>query len=460
MTTTKNSRHWLLLVSLFAFGFAANTVRAQQPSPSPLVRSTGIVTPVNAPPTPAGAAGYPTMPDDIVPPLPADATAFSTQGALFETPDGRVIYGQSLDQGFNPASAIKVATTFAAFRKYGPDYRFPLTVWTNGALDSTTGTIAGDIIVSGRDFSFNYEQAVQLARDLNKQGIRTVTGDLVVSQEFTLNFDGNNQRSGEVLYDSLDAKRRPARVKKSWAKYQASAGDADTSSPNVEVLGSVYVDNVPLNARKVLEHRSSRLVDIAKVMLCYSNNFMAEEMGETIGGPAGLDNFLTRELGLQAQEVQLASTSGLGVNRITPRAMMKILRGTRTELARHRLTLSDIMPVAGVDPGTLAGRYTQFPSKGSVIGKTGTLIQTDAGASALIGQLNTAQGEVLFVILNMRGNARTFRKSQDALVTSVQNMYGGPLAFNYRPDSVTQKLLRTETDASSNAEEIDPKQQR
>jgi D-alanyl-D-alanine carboxypeptidase/D-alanyl-D-alanine-endopeptidase (penicillin-binding protein 4) len=187
---------------------------------------------------------------------------------------------------------------------------------------------------------------------------------------------------------------------------------------------------------------------------------MAEEMGETVGGPAGLDNFLTRELGLQAHEVQLASTSGLGVNRITPRAMMKILRGTQKELARYRLGFSDIMPVAGVDPGTLSGRYTQFPAKGSVVGKTGTLIQTDAGASALVGEMNTSQGQVLFVIFNMKGNVRTFRKNQDILVGSIQNMYGGALAFNYRPDSVTQKLLRTETDAATNTEEIDPNQRR
>jgi D-alanyl-D-alanine carboxypeptidase/D-alanyl-D-alanine-endopeptidase (penicillin-binding protein 4) len=457
--TTKITSRWLLAAALLVIGSAPGLLRAQQPASTPLVIPTGKVTPVNPPPAGSAAAGYSAMPDDITPVLPRDAV-FSNQGALFETVDtSQVIYGQALDQGFNPASAIKVATTFAAFRKYGPEYRFPLTVWTNGQIDPATGTVAGDLIVSGRDFSFNYEHAVLLARDLNKQGIRTVTGDLVVSQEFTLNFDANTQRSGEVLYDSLDAKRRPTRVKKSWTKYQTAVGDADASSPNVEVLGAVYVDNVPLNARKVLERRSPRMTDIAKVMLCYSNNFMAEEMGETIGGPAGLDNFLTRELNLQPSDVQLASTSGLGVNRITPRAMMKILRGMRQELARYRMTFADIMPVAGVDPGTLEKRYTLFPSKGSVVGKTGTLPVTDGGASALVGEMNTAQGPVLFVIFNIKGNVRTFRKNQDALVSSIQNMYGGALAFNYRPDGVMQKLLRTETDAALNAEEMEPNQQ-
>jgi D-alanyl-D-alanine carboxypeptidase/D-alanyl-D-alanine-endopeptidase (penicillin-binding protein 4) len=444
-----------MLVALAALALAQVSVQAQQPTP--LIRETSKVSPVtSAPAAPAGPAGYVAMPDDVIPALPQD-TVISNQGALFETLDGHIIFGQALDQGFNPASAIKVATTFAAFRKYGPDYRFPLTVWTNGALDQSTGTITGDLIISGRDLSFNYEQAVQLARDLNKQGIRTVTGDLVVSHEFTLNFDASAERSGGVLYDSLDAKRRPVRVKRSWQNYKTAVGDADQTDPNVSVLGAVYVDNIPLHARQVLVRRSSRLADIAKVMLCYSNNFMAEQLGETVGGPVGLDNFLTRELGLRPEEVQLASTSGLGVNRITPRAMMKILRGTRQELARYGMTFADIMPVAGIDPGTLQGRFTQFPSRGSVVGKTGTLPQTDNGASALVGQMNTPQGEVLFVVFNMRGNVRTFRRNQDALIGSVQNMYGGPVAFNYNPAAVTRKLLQTQTDAA-NAEEMEPKQ--
>ncbi len=453
MMAQKLLSRWLLSVSLaFALFGGATAVVSAQGGPGSLVRPTSINTAIVPSPP-----GYPATPEDIVPTLPAETT-FSNQGALFETLDGRVVYGQAMDQGFNPASAIKVATTFAVFQKYGPEHRFSLTMWTNGSLDNQTGTINGDLVVSGRDPSFNYEHAVLLARDLNKQGIRNVTGDLIVSQEFTLNFDNSPQRSGETLYDALDASRRPARIKKSWAVYRQTVGDVDATDPNVSVLGNVYVDNIPLNAHQLLTRRSSRLVDIAKVMLCYSNNFMAEELGETVGGPVGLRNFLMREAGLRPEEVQLASTSGLGVNRVTPRAMMRILRGFRKELAKNRLTFSDVMPVAGVDPGTLARRYTQFPSRGSVVGKTGTLPQTDSGASALIGQLNTPQGEILFVVFNMRGAVAKFRANQDVLVSSIQNMYGGAVAFNYRPSSVTQKLLQTETDAA-NPDEVDPNNQ-
>src|ERR1043165_7741954 len=94
-------------------------------------------------------------------------------------------------------------------------------------------------------------------------------------------------------------------------------------------------------------HRSSKLVDVLKVLLCYSNNFMAERIGDALGGPQGVTTAVTKSLNINPDEVSLSSTSGLGINRVTPRAMMKILRGLRAELAKNKLTLSDILPVAG-----------------------------------------------------------------------------------------------------------------
>src|SRR5207244_2559664 len=125
------------------------------------------------------------------------------------------------------------------------------------------------------------------------------------------------------------------------------------SPPSVVVLGGVLVGSVPMGATPLLIHRSSRLVDLLKVMLCYSNNFMAERIGETLGGPETVRAVVTSQLKIDPEEFMIASTSGLGVNRVTPRAMMKVLRGLSAELTRNNLSLSDILPVAGIDPGTL-----------------------------------------------------------------------------------------------------------
>src|SRR5262249_14680746 len=48
-----------------------------------------------------------------------------SQGLLIESLDGRTVYAElNSNVGFNPASVIKVATSFAALSKFGPDYRF------------------------------------------------------------------------------------------------------------------------------------------------------------------------------------------------------------------------------------------------------------------------------------------------------------------------------------------------
>jgi D-alanyl-D-alanine carboxypeptidase/D-alanyl-D-alanine-endopeptidase (penicillin-binding protein 4) len=161
-------------------------------------------------------------------------------------------------------------------------------------------------------------------------------------------------------------------------------------------------------------------------------------------------------LAIPESEVQLSSVSGLGVNRVTPRAMMKIFRGLRNELQKHSLTPADIMPVGGIDPGTLEDRFTGPAWEGSVIAKTGTLVRTDGGASSLVGQMKTASGDVLlFVIMNQRGSVLRFRQNQDRLVMQVQNSRGGPKSFGYKPRVLAMKLADTQS-ISTSANEFEP----
>src|SRR5262245_33597832 len=111
---------------------------------------------------------------------------YGLQGALVETLAGTVVASQFPDQQFNPASAVKLATSLIALRTLGPQHRFATAVWTDGVIDRSTGTIAGNLYISGRDPSFHYEHAVLLASELNRLGITKVTGDLVVAPSFTM----------------------------------------------------------------------------------------------------------------------------------------------------------------------------------------------------------------------------------------------------------------------------------
>ena len=387
------------------------------------------------------------------------APVYGIQGVLIETLDGKIVSAQAPDQGFNPASSIKLATAFVALRTFGPNYRFTTGFWTDGPFDKASGQVQGNLYVTGGDPSFHHEHGVMIARQLNSLGIRTVTGDLIVAPGFTMNFNWSARGSGESLYDTLDATRRSSEAVRAWTYERTALGDLSSlqTVPSLSVMGDVYVGSVAPGAKLLLTHKSSKLTDVLKVLLCYSNNFMAERIGDSLGGKDSVMRQLVATLGIPPAEVQFASLSGLGVNRVTPQAMMKIFRGLRAELQKNKLSPSDIMPVAGIDPGTLEDRFTGPAWQGSVIAKTGTLVRTDGGASSLVGQMRTASGDtLLFVIMNQYGSVLRFRSNQDYLVMQVQNSRGGPKAFNYKPLALTMKLADTESISGSASSELSP----
>ena len=436
-------------VMVFALTLAQAAI-AQEPAPQ-------LPTPSPAPaqPTQAQTPGTPAEQSSAA----TERTLYGLQGVLVETLDGKQVASQSIDQQFNPASNIKLATALVALQTLGPDHRFATGVWTDGTFDKGTGKITGNLYISGRDPSFHYEHAIMIARELNRLGVKEVSGDLFVAPGFTMNFDSSAQRSGEQLYDTLDSTLRTSAATRAWNYERAVLKDHSSLEPvpSVAVMGGVDVSPVAPTAKLLLTHKSSKLVDILKVLLCYSNNFMAARIGESLGGTESVQQQLITRLGLGPTEIRLSSLSGLGVNRISPRVMMKILRGLRTELAKHGLNPSAIMPVAGIDPGTLEDRFTGLPWRGSVIAKTGTLVRTDGGVSSLVGQLRTARGEVLlFVIMNQSGSVSRFRENQDYLVMLIQNTRGGPKAFDYTPVTMAMQLSHTESSVAA-SEEYEPK---
>lgn len=420
---------WSVLMIVGAYSLAL----AQQPSPSPS-------------PSPSPEATETARP------------LYGLQGVLVETLDGKVVSSQSENEQFNPASTLKLATAYVALKTLGPSHRFATGVWTDGALDKTTGKLNGSLYISGRDPSFHYEHAILLARELNDLGIKEVSGDLIVAPGFTMNFSPSASRSGNELYDTLDSTLRSGAAMRAWNYERTLLNDRTSLEkvPSVAVMGAVAVSPVAPSAKLLLTQRSSKLVDILKVLLCYSNNFMADRIGEALGGPESVRLQLIADLQLAPDDLRISRLSGLGVNRASPRVMLKVYRALRAELKKSGLTPAAIMPVAGIDPGTLEDRFTGMAWRGSVIAKTGTLVRTDGGASSLVGQMRTANGEVLlFAIMNQRGSVSRFRENQDYLVMLVQNTRGGPKPFEYKPLMLTMQLSNTESTVAG-SEEYEP----
>src|SRR3979490_1920030 len=77
----------------------------------------------------------------VGPPLPGNngllqpafpPTIYGLQGVLAETVEGATLAAQSVDEKFNPASSIKLATSLVALQNFGPNHRFLTSVWASG----------------------------------------------------------------------------------------------------------------------------------------------------------------------------------------------------------------------------------------------------------------------------------------------------------------------------------------
>lgn len=378
-------------------------------------------------------------------PILADMEIPGFSGILVEDLSGNVVFDSYSNYAFNPASNVKIATAYAVLKTFGPDYRFPTNVWTDGQIETTSGTLYGNLYVSGRDPIFSYEHAVTLSNELNRLGIRSVTGDLIVTDNFVMNHNSSAQRSGSTLSTAMDSSKRPVAATRAWQSYLVNSGKYSqvTGVPGVSITGGVYVQAIPTNAKLLFSHESTPMREIVKTTLCYSNNFLSERLGDMLGGPYAVARVVQQNAQIQPQEFILQSSSGLGINRVTPIAMMKLLRVLRKELARNKMTFADIMPVAGIDKGTLENRFDTDFSRGSVVGKTGTLPVGDGGVSSLAGEIQTRQGKLLFVIFNQRGNVNRFRSFQNSLVSIIQGQLGGAASLEYLPVTLDARMAKT-----------------
>ena len=85
------------------------------------------------------------------------------------------------DISVNPASTMKLITTYAALELLGPTHQWKTEFHADGPLEN--GTLKGNLYFKGGgDPKLNMEKLWLLLRDLRANGVRTVSGDLVLDR--------------------------------------------------------------------------------------------------------------------------------------------------------------------------------------------------------------------------------------------------------------------------------------
>jgi serine-type D-Ala-D-Ala carboxypeptidase/endopeptidase (penicillin-binding protein 4) len=330
-------------------------------------------------------------------------------------------------QGQTPlpaASLTKTATTLAALETWGPAHQFDTLISTTGTVQS--GVLNGDLIIQGGgDPMFVWEEAIAVGAALNRLGIKQVTGDLVITGSFLMNFEFDPLKSGVLLKQALDSRQWDAEAQAQFAKLPPG-----TAAPVVAIAGSVRTAE-PVTAKLLIKRRSLPLAFLLKRMNIYSNNVMSEQLSRLLGGAAITAQKAAAAAGVSPQEIRLANGSGLGPeNQISPHAVTAIMAAIERYAMTQNLTLADLFPVSGTDIGTIEDR--QIPRLSVV--KTGTL----SDVSALSGVMPTRdRGLVWFTILNRGTNLDALRAQQDVLLQQLQRQWG---TMATRPAEITPRL--------------------
>ena len=323
------------------------------------------------------------------------------------------------NQGTTPlpaASLTKIATSLASLETWGPDHQFETLISATGPIQN--GAVEGDLVIQGGgDPLVVWEEAIALGNELNRIGITKVTGNLVLTGDFLMNFETKPEKAGALLKQALNANSWSGEVTDQYQKLPTG-----TPRPHVAIAGEVQAvsygaDLLPKQIL-LLRHRSLPLSHILKLMNIYSNNVIAESLANSLGGAAVVAQQAALAADVPQAEIQLKNGSGLGTeNQISPRAICAMFATIQRYLQFRNRTIADLFPIAGRDGGTIDTR--KIPPDAVV--KTGTLNDV----SALAGVLPTRKrGFVWFVMINRGTDLDDLRDRQDQLLQALIKQWG------------------------------------
>jgi serine-type D-Ala-D-Ala carboxypeptidase/endopeptidase (penicillin-binding protein 4) len=339
---------------------------------------------------------------------------------------GQIVFRANAGLALAPASAEKLAVSFAALRLLGPGFRFRTDVLGEGELVSRVWH--GDLFLVGHgDPTLAPGDLDALARDVKAWGVRRVTGRVFGDER---HFDSRRSPPGWKPWflgvesppiSALSVEEARDEGANGSAAAAARAFTAALARRGVAVSGEARAGAAPGETFPLAIDLSEPLATIVRGMNRESNNFVSEMLlkelgasiartGTTTAGAAVVQQALL-DAGISIAGVRIADGSGLSrLDRLTAKTLVEILRAGAADPAIRDAFVTSLA-VAGVS-GTLEKRLDRRATRGRVIAKTGTT----SVSSALAGFVRRSY--VFAIIQN--GSPVPYwsaRRAQDRFVT-------------------------------------------
>ena len=150
------------------------------------------------------------MPESVQTALTRAGVPLSAASAVVEpVGDGPVLVSHEARAAVNPASVMKLVTTFAALDLLGPAFTFRTDFLLDGRLAG--GVLEGDLVIrGGGDPKLTYDNLWRIAHQLRARGLREIRGDVVIDRAYfapvahdPARFDSEPRRAYNVGVDAL-----------------------------------------------------------------------------------------------------------------------------------------------------------------------------------------------------------------------------------------------------------------
>ena len=191
------------------------------------------------------------LPDSVLDILQQKNIPEKSLGVLIQgLDDPTPLVAHNINTPFNPASVMKLVTTYAALQILGPDYQWKTEFYLDGRLKN--GALFGNLAVKGYGDPYLVEETLlPVLRSLRQKGLQHITGKLVVDNSY---FEKSRQDPG--AFDNKPHRVYNANPSALMTNFQATRF---TFTPNAHA-GEIEIDAWPASPELNIDN-DMKLVD-------------------------------------------------------------------------------------------------------------------------------------------------------------------------------------------------------
>ena len=164
--------------------------------------------------------------------------------------EGPVLVAHESRVAVNPASVMKLVTTFAALDLLGPAFTFRTDFLLDGTL--ANGTLDGNLVIrGGGDPKLTYDSLWRIAHQLRARGVREIKGDVLIDRGYFAavphdpgRFDNEPRRAYNVGVDALLVNFQAVNFTVTLDGTTARVS-AEPDLPNLQIVSRIAVTKGP-----------------------------------------------------------------------------------------------------------------------------------------------------------------------------------------------------------------------